>query len=177
MYQVAGYYFLENVIDCELCKATTCFRVATEAFTTIVRYLGLVNVNKKVELNTSADQSCLFEIMGKSYDGLHCGLASPYGPYLPPPSPLMPRIPSLSPATGKPTKPHFIHTLNNSFVDSNGRTLLLRGVNLSGSSKAPLNEPSYVREALWESGESGDESFIGRPLNLDDGSADVHLAR
>ena len=89
----------------------------------------------------------------------------------------MPRIPSLSPATGNPTEPYYIHTLDNSFVDSHGRTLLLRGVNLSGSSKAPLNEPSYVREALWESGENGDGTFIGRPLCLEDGSADVHLAR
>lgn len=89
----------------------------------------------------------------------------------------MPRIPSVSPATEKPTSPHFIHTLDCNFVDSNGRTLLLRGVNLSGSSKAPLNEPSYLQDALWEAGESGDVSFVGRPLNLEDGSADVHLAR
>jgi len=89
----------------------------------------------------------------------------------------MPLIPSVSPATEKPTAPHYIHTVDNNFVDNRGRTLLLRGVNLSGSSKAPVGEPSYLRDQLWESGESGDISFIGRPLNVDDGSADIHLAR
>lgn len=89
----------------------------------------------------------------------------------------MPRIPSSSPATEKPTSHNFIHTVEGNFVDSSGRTLLLRGVNLSGSSKAPVGEPSYAREDLWESGETGDLTFKGRPLNVDDGSADVHLAR
>lgn len=89
----------------------------------------------------------------------------------------MPRIPSVSPATGKRTESHYIHTLDGNFVDNNGRTLLLRGVNLSGSSKAPLDQPSHLQQELWESGESGDGNFSGRPLNLDDGSADVHLAR
>jgi hypothetical protein len=86
----------------------------------------------------------------------------------------MPLVPFLSPATGKPTPDHYIHTANGSFVDNHGRTLLLRGVNLSGSDKAPLNRPSYL---LDEIGENGGESFVGRPLNLKDGSADVHLAR
>lgn len=89
----------------------------------------------------------------------------------------MPLIPSVSPATGKQTPSHFVHTVEGNFVDNSGRTLLLRGVNLSGSSKAPVNEPSYLKDELWEGGQTGNSSFIGRPLSLEDGSADVHLAR
>ncbi|OSX56297.1 glycoside hydrolase family 5 protein [Postia placenta MAD-698-R-SB12] len=89
----------------------------------------------------------------------------------------MPRVPSVSPATGTAVPPYFIHTIESSFVDNAGRTLLLRGVNLSGADKAPAGKPSYILDDFWESGESGEGSFIGRPLNLEDGSADVHLAR
>ncbi|KAJ8456253.1 hypothetical protein ONZ45_g18789 [Pleurotus djamor] len=90
----------------------------------------------------------------------------------------MPSVPSISPATGERIKSNsYIHTTSCNFVDNHGRSLLLRGVNLSGASKAPVGMPSYVLEDFWESGESGDMSFVGRPLNIDDGSADVHLAR
>ncbi|PFH53542.1 glycoside hydrolase family 5 protein [Amanita thiersii Skay4041] len=89
----------------------------------------------------------------------------------------MPRVPSTSPATGLPTHSSFIHTIDSQFVDNAGRTLLMRGVNLSGSSKAPVGRPSYMLDGFWENAQAGGESFVGRPLNLDDGSADVHLAR
>lgn len=79
----------------------------------------------------------------------------------------MPRVPSGDAS--------FIHTLDGNFVDNAGRTLLLRGVNLSGSSKAPVNKPSQVLDEFWEVAQIGGESFIGRPLKLDD--ADEHLAR
>ncbi|EGN96345.1 glycoside hydrolase family 5 protein [Serpula lacrymans var. lacrymans S7.3] len=89
----------------------------------------------------------------------------------------MPRVPSISPTTGQSTPASFIHTIDSNFVDNTGRTLLLRGVNLSGSSKAPVGRPSYIYEGFWDIAEQGGESFVGRPLNLEDGSADVHLAR
>ncbi|EDR10797.1 glycoside hydrolase family 5 protein [Laccaria bicolor S238N-H82] len=89
----------------------------------------------------------------------------------------MPKVPQTSPATGLPTSSSYIYTLDCHFVDSAGRTLLLRGVNLSGASKAPVGHLSYLLEDFWDSAEAGGESFVGRPLNIDDGSADVHLAR
>ncbi|KAF8888271.1 glycoside hydrolase family 5 protein [Infundibulicybe gibba] len=89
----------------------------------------------------------------------------------------MPKVPSISPATGKPVSSSYIHTTSCNFVDNAGRTLLLRGVNLSGSSKAPVGRPSYIHDDFWENAEAGGESFVGRPLNIDDSTADVHLAR
>ncbi|EJD33746.1 glycoside hydrolase [Auricularia subglabra TFB-10046 SS5] len=89
----------------------------------------------------------------------------------------MPRVPSLSPATGKPVPEHFIHTTAGQFVDTAGRTVIFRGVNLSGSSKAPVGQQSQVLDGFWEDAHDGGRSFAGQPLNLDDGSADVHLAR
>ncbi|KAH9939430.1 glycoside hydrolase [Amylocystis lapponica] len=67
----------------------------------------------------------------------------------------MPAVPLVSPATGNPIPSYYIHTTESHFVDNAGRTLLLRGVNLSGSCKAPIDGPSYSLDGFWEGGESG----------------------
>jgi hypothetical protein len=60
------------------------------------------------------------------------------------------------------------------FQDDTGRTLLLRGVNLSGSVKCPHGHPQHQADDFWASAEDGAElTWVNNPLNLDDGSADV----
>ena len=58
------------------------------------------------------------------------------------------------------------------FLDRQGRRVLLRGVNLAGSSKYPVNAPTHVTGDFYD---ASNISFVGRPFPL--AHADEHFAR
>lgn len=80
-----------------------------------------------------------------------------------------------SPVTGEPVSEDYIHAASAHFRATDGRTVLLRGINLSSSAKTPRNQPGYKLDGFWEAAKSGEISYVGRILELDE--ADEHLHR
>ncbi|GAA6008984.1 hypothetical protein JCM10207_004055 [Rhodosporidiobolus poonsookiae] len=87
----------------------------------------------------------------------------------------MPLPPSTSPVTGQPVPEHYIHASAAHFRLPDGRSILLRGINLAASAKTPRGQPGWKRDGFWEGARSGDMSFVGRVLELDE--ANEHLTR
>ena len=85
--------------------------------------------------------------------------------------------PLISQVTGNPIPDYFIHSDSINFRDNFGRSILLRGINLSGSAKQPIGQPGSKLEGFWENAKSGELSFVGRVLDLEDGNVDQHLGR
>jgi hypothetical protein len=67
-----------------------------------------------------------------------------------------------------------MHIENKSIKDDEGRTLILRGVNLGGDSKCPFCAPGSERESAFLN-TGTPVSFIGRPFPLED--AESHFKR
>ncbi|KAM0792262.1 hypothetical protein ACM66B_004955 [Microbotryomycetes sp. NB124-2] len=79
--------------------------------------------------------------------------------------------------TGERVPDAYIHATGPHFQLSDGRVILLRGINLSSSAKTPIGQPGHKFQGFWQGAKSGDVSFVNRVLDLEDGRADEHLER
>ncbi|KAK4058908.1 hypothetical protein OIO90_000354 [Microbotryomycetes sp. JL221] len=90
---------------------------------------------------------------------------------------MAPNPPQVSLLTGESVPEHYIHANGPHFQLSDGRVILLRGINLSSSAKTPQGQPGQKLDGFWQAAKSGQMSFVNRVLDLDDGKVDEHLER
>ena len=83
--------------------------------------------------------------------------------------------PTRSPVTGDRVPEHYVHSSEAHFRLTDGRTILLRGINLAASAKTPVGQPGAKLEGFWQGAKTGELDFVGRVLELD--QADQHLER
>lgn len=135
------------------------------------------NINPEINRRSESSPKALSSLLHRLHRAHHQGSPPSSKLIATNDTPTMVLPPTVSPVTGESVPSYYIHSSSPHFQDNSGRTLLLRGINLSSSAKTPIGQPGAQLEGFWETGKSGEMSFVGRVLDLEDGKVDEHLER